>query len=176
MKQNSKKFCLTGINSRKGKRRAAQAQVNNKLKDASKELEDHKVEEAQQRIAEGLDIVKNRQKLTRLTDSSEAGWRVVNEYVKNPITSDSKDEKKINKGQAKAERKVKDSKRRREKYREAVPPYLKPDLQSISTTTGIWRSGHCYRCNKRGHWRKDCTEKLKKNKISENFENGNHGN
>lgn len=33
-----------------------------KLEDASKELQEHKVEEAQQKIAEGLDTVKNRKK------------------------------------------------------------------------------------------------------------------
>ena len=33
--------------------------------------------------------MKQRQKLIKLADSSVAGWRVVDEYVKNPIASDS---------------------------------------------------------------------------------------
>lgn len=32
--------------------------------------------------------------------------------------------------------------------------------------TQTWKSGHCYRSNKRGHWRRDCTEKMDVNKIS----------
>ena len=68
--------------------------VISKLKEASDELNEDKVAEAKQKIAEGLDIVKQRQKLIRLADSSEAGWRAVDEYVKNPIASDSEDEKK----------------------------------------------------------------------------------
>ena len=148
--------------------------VLHKLEDARKELQEHKVEEARQRIVEGLDIVKHRQKLIRLADSSEAGWRTVDEYVRNPIASDSEDEKKINKAQGRAERKVKDARRRREKFRETTRPYPKTEPQPNSSNTGIWRSGKCYRCNKRGHWRKDCTEKLEENKISELLENSNH--
>lgn len=61
--------------------------VISKLKEASDELNEDKVAEAKQKIAEG-------QELIRLPDSSEAGWRAVDEYVKNPIASDSEDEKK----------------------------------------------------------------------------------
>ena len=80
----------------------------------------------------------------------------------------------IAKAQGRAERKVKDARRRREKFRETTRPYPKTEPQPNSSNTGIWRSGKCYRCNKRGHWRKDCTEKLEKNKISERLENNNH--
>lgn len=61
--------------------------VISKLKEASDELNEDKVAEDKQKIAEG-------QELIRLPDSSEAGWRAVDEYVKNPIASDSEDEKK----------------------------------------------------------------------------------
>ena len=37
---------------------------------------------AQLKIAEGVEIIKHRQKFIRLADSSEAGWRAVDEYVK----------------------------------------------------------------------------------------------
>ena len=52
-----------------------------------------------------LKRLNSRQKLIRLVDSSEAGWRAVDEYVKNPLASDSEDEKKISKAQTRAERK-----------------------------------------------------------------------
>jgi hypothetical protein len=36
-----------------------------------------------------LDLIKNRQKLIKLADSSEAGWRVVDGYVSNSLAEDS---------------------------------------------------------------------------------------
>lgn len=39
---------------------------------------------------------------------------------------------------------------------------------SSDSPTQTWKSGHCYRCNKRGHCRRDCTEKIDVNKISRN--------
>jgi len=42
-----------------------------------------------------------------LADSSDAGWRVVDEYVSNPLAEDSDDEKKIYKAQTRAESKLK---------------------------------------------------------------------
>lgn len=77
-----------------------------KMLEAYKNLKENKVQSAQRNIAEGLDIIKKRQKLIKLADSSEAKWRAVDEYTRNPIASDSEDEKKISKAQARAERKV----------------------------------------------------------------------
>lgn len=148
--------------------------VMSKLKEASDELNEDKVTEAKQKIAEGLDIVKQRQKLIRLADSSEARWRAVDEYVKNPIASDSEDEKQIQKAQNRAERKFKEVKlKKRRDQRDNARPYARPSLTE-NTTTQTWKSGHCYRCNKRGHWRRDCTEKLDENKISRNVSELNH--
>jgi hypothetical protein len=51
-----------------------------------------------------MDLMKNRQKLIKLADSFDAGWRVVDEYVSNPLAEDSDDEKKIYKAQTRAEK------------------------------------------------------------------------
>ena len=84
--------------------------VLSKILEANESIKEQKIEEAQLKIAEGVKIIKHRQKLIRLADSSEAGWRAVDEYVKNPIASDLEDKMKISKAQTRAERKVKEAK------------------------------------------------------------------
>ncbi|XP_061174259.1 uncharacterized protein LOC133183314 [Saccostrea echinata] len=124
-----------------------------KLKEANEELEESRIQGARQKITEGYDLIKQRQKLVKLADSSSAGWRAVDEYIKNPIASDSDDEKRISKVQMRAERKVKDERiKRRKDMREKWRPY--PSINaaegstSSSTTAAVWRSGQCYRCHK----------------------------
>lgn len=51
-------------------------------------------------------LIQQRQKLLKLADSSELGWKVVKEYQSNPLASDSEDEKKMYKAELRAERKV----------------------------------------------------------------------
>ncbi|XP_062570680.1 uncharacterized protein LOC134232710 [Saccostrea cucullata] len=134
--------------------------VLSKVQDASEHLEEGSIEDAQRKIAEGVDIIKHRQKLIKLADSSEAGWKAVDEYVKNPIASDSDDEKRITKAQTRAERKLKEEKaKKRKNLREFTRPYPKPVSTQTTPSESTWKPGHCYRCNKRGHWRKDCKKK-----------------
>lgn len=76
-----------------------------KLSEANDELNKEKVAEAKEKISKSLDLVKQRQKLIRLLDSSQAGWRAVDEYVKNPIASFLEDETEIQEAQNRTERK-----------------------------------------------------------------------
>lgn len=76
-----------------------------KLSEANDELNKDKVAEAKEKISKSLDLVKHRQKLIRLLDSSQAGWRAVDEYVKNPIASFLEDETEIQEAQNRTERK-----------------------------------------------------------------------
>ena len=46
-------------------------------------------------LNEGKKLISNRQKLVRLADREEKGWRFVREYVKDNIADDSDDEKQI---------------------------------------------------------------------------------
>jgi hypothetical protein len=46
-------------------------------------------------IGEGLDILQHRQKLVKLADQSENGWRTVTEYETRSLADDSEDEKRI---------------------------------------------------------------------------------
>ena len=47
-----------------------------------------------------------RQKLIRLADSSDSSWETVKEYETNDLASDSEDEKRINRAEAQAARKL----------------------------------------------------------------------
>jgi hypothetical protein len=137
-----------------------------KLKEANEALDEDRIPCANEKISEGYNLVKQRQKLIKLADSSVAGWRAVDEYIKNPIASDSEDEKRITKAETRTEKKVKDerSKRQRE-ARERARPYPSAnnkaaDSNKSTTSPAALRSGRCERCQKRKHWRKECAEIL----------------
>ena len=48
-------------------------------------------------VAEGKELIKKRQKLIRIADSTKDGWQVVNEYESDELASGSEDEKKLKK-------------------------------------------------------------------------------
>lgn len=70
-----------------------------KLREAKTHLGDPKLsidsaQTAKTKIEEGIDLVKDRQKLVKLADLSELGWKVVAQYISSPIADDSDDEKR----------------------------------------------------------------------------------
>lgn len=88
-----------------------EARVSSKLKEANEHLNSNTVNEemvevAKSSINEGMELVKKRQKLIKLADSSQLGWKVIKEYETNPIAADSDDDKKMYRAQMRAERKV----------------------------------------------------------------------
>ncbi|VDI26109.1 Hypothetical predicted protein [Mytilus galloprovincialis] len=86
------------------------------------------------------------------------GWKVVSEYVANPIADDSEDEKKMMRAQSRAERKSK-----AEKFKKGKPrptPYSRnPEKETKSV-----KPGRCFKCGNKGHWVDECPDM--KNKIS----------
>ncbi|CAG2189976.1 unnamed protein product [Mytilus edulis] len=95
-----------------------ESRVLSKLKEADVNLEGpdlsvDSVQTAKAKIVEGIELVKERQKLIKMADFSELGWKVVSEYVTNTIADDSEDEKKIIRAQNRAERKQKAEKSRK---------------------------------------------------------------
>jgi hypothetical protein len=73
-------------------------------------------------IFEGIGIVQERQKMIKLADTSDLGWKFVQEYERNPIAYDSEEEKWTNRALSKAERKSKSEKANR---RQRTTPYNK---------------------------------------------------
>ena len=63
------------------------------------------MERAKTSVQEGKSSIQQRQKMLKLADSSELGWKVETEYQANPLASDSDDERKIYKAEVRAERK-----------------------------------------------------------------------
>jgi hypothetical protein len=130
-----------------------------KLKEARSILENpdmnsQKVVAAKEKISESIGIVQERQKMIKLADMSDSGWKVVQEYERNPIAYDSEDEKRTNRALSKAERKYKSDKAKR---RLRTTPYNK-ERSAAEDNAGKYKPGRCYTCGKRGHWSDGCPD------------------
>ena len=144
----------------------------NKMKEASSALTENPTDNehttlAKQRISEGIEILNHRQKLIKLADQSESGWKTVTEYETHNLADNSEDEKRIMRAETRAARKMKTKKTPR--FRSI--PYETPQRISTVVTTDdslpVHRPGKCYECGKPGHWRSDhYTTKRTAEKIS----------
>jgi hypothetical protein len=117
-----------------------------------------------------MELVKNRQKVIKLADSSQLGWKVVKEYESNPIAEDSDDEKKMYRAQMTAERKAKESNTfRNSRKSKRFTLYFK-NLEATRVDTdkdnSSSRPGKCYDYGVKGDWSRECPRK--ENKINEN--------
>ncbi|XP_061169559.1 uncharacterized protein LOC133178918 [Saccostrea echinata] len=133
-----------------------EAKVLTKLKEAREHLNsDDGVESAKSSIAEGIELVKNRQKVIKLADSSQLGWRVVQEYEANPIADDSDDEEKMYRAQMRAERKVFNGRKRCrfEPYQKKPATATRMETDEKSTSSG--KPGRSFDCGAKGHWSRD---------------------
>ncbi|VDI63463.1 Hypothetical predicted protein [Mytilus galloprovincialis] len=138
--------------------------------DASLESRDPSASLAKQKISEGIQLIRYRQKLVKMADSSEMGWKVVQEYTANPLADDSEDDRKILRAQTRAERKTKSEKAKKKR----PTPYSRPTSTATSSDANgkaSGRPGVCYNCYKPGHWKFECPEK--KRKLSTNLFNVN---
>lgn len=155
------------------------ARVYQKLKETDAILKedpaiDFKTKAAQEKIAEGISLLQYRQKLIKMADSSTLGWMTAEEYEINRIADDSEDEKKMQKAENSALRKsrLKTQKRfgrfnRTHPYRLEVTSNTATNTKMDSQTgTGFRRPGMCFACGKPGHWRFECKEVTRENKIS----------
>lgn len=68
-------------------------------------------------MADGRKLIRHRQKLIKMADASDLGWKVAREYESNPLANDFDDEKRIIKAEQRASRKAQQDKIKRTRYR-----------------------------------------------------------
>ena len=140
---------------------------------SSEDITEEKIQKCREHIAEGIDIVTHREKLVKLADSSESGWRVVQEYQANPLAEDSEDEKRISKAQNRADKKVKAEK---EKRKETHRRYFARNGNASGSASKPYsrfhgdrgtKPGRCFGCGEKGHWKNECPKETNE-KLSTN--------
>ena len=117
-----------------------------------KSLESMNVDKVRSNSIEAKDIITHRQKVIQLADSSELGWRVVKEYKKIPIASDSDNEKCMYKVEARASRKMKAEKSKRGTRGTSFPYRTRKQpegsVSNVQTRIPEYRNpGLCFNCN-----------------------------
>ena len=144
----------------------ANVRVIDKLREADSHLTDslsqntaESTVSAKARVSEGIDILNHRHKLIKLADSSELGWKVVQEYESHPLADDSDDEKRMYRAPARATRKMKQD---RARFQRRPRPYrIQPSIvnstpaNQSTTTQPMRKPGLCFSCGGSGHWRVD---------------------
>ena len=116
-------------------------------------------------------MIKQRQKIIRLADESELGWKVVDEYMQSEIASDEEDQKKIHRAQARARVKAKSERGKRSRR---YMPYRQRPAETVTNQTYQSRTqqqhqqkpGVCYLCGQVGHWKADCPTNKRNFKLS----------
>ena len=121
-------------------------------------------EKAKRALTEGKELIGRQQKLLKIADRAEGGWKVAKQY---PIADNSDDEKGIRKAEKEVERRQgKDKKdkgktqffRGRRLYNASTPYYVSMGAgQHVLRPRGQFRKpGVCFACGTPGHFRKQC--------------------
>ncbi|KAJ8316848.1 hypothetical protein KUTeg_004752 [Tegillarca granosa] len=149
-------------------------------------IKNDKREYALELLNEVGEKLKERNKHLRIADSSPGGWDTVNNYISNPIASDSEDDSKINRAENKAIKKRKLSKPNKGKDRgnfsttasnavfnsissdvsgsnsywrgnTATMPRINPAFQfQQQANARSFRVGGCFNCGDFTHFRREC--------------------
>ncbi|ESP03683.1 hypothetical protein LOTGIDRAFT_171215 [Lottia gigantea] len=91
------------------------SEVSDSLTQTLWALQHSKTDYAKECLNETIEKLKQRNKLIKLTDTSEGGWETVRQYSANPIASDSDDESKIKKAVFRALQVVKRKNQKKQK-------------------------------------------------------------
>ena len=83
----------------------------------------YSLKRARDEIGDAMDALEHRNKMVKLADMSDSGWAVVNEYETHQLAADSDDERRMQKAEARAARKLKEAhlkKAKRPNFRSSV--------------------------------------------------------
>ena len=138
-------------------------------------IENNKSDYAKELVESLTETVKRRNKLIKITDTSDGGWDTVRQYESNPIASDSEDESRINRAESRALKKRKNAKQKANKSAS-----YRNDSGSASADMQLFRgpqwfaaqpagyhgaarggarrglTGVCFGCGSFSHWRSEC--------------------
>ena len=87
--------------------------VLEKLETAKDAVNSNTIAKAKSAIEEGIALVTKRMKIIKIADKSEYSWATVQEYLTDELASNSDDEKGLFRSEKRAERKLKESKKKR---------------------------------------------------------------